>query len=41
MNIDKVCELAGLLREDVLKGLQYASIFITWFQERNGNKLLT
>jgi hypothetical protein len=30
-----------LLREDALKGLQYASIFITWFQERSRNKALT
>jgi len=36
-----VCELLELLREDVLKGLQYASIFITWFQERSGNKAMT
>jgi hypothetical protein len=41
MNIDKLCELVGLFREDVLKGLQYASIFITWFQERNHNVRLT
>jgi hypothetical protein len=41
MSLDRVCELVELLREDVLKGLQYASIFITWFQERSKNKVLT
>ena len=41
MDVERVCELLDLLREDVLKGLQYASIFITWFQERSKNRALT
>jgi hypothetical protein len=32
MKLEKICALVELMREDVLKGAQYACIFITWFQ---------
>jgi hypothetical protein len=31
--------LFELIREDILKGCQYGSIFITWLHERNRNEL--
>ncbi len=35
---DKIEMLIELIREDILKGCQYASIFLTWLYERNQNE---
>ena len=37
-SIEKLDLMIELIREDLLKGCQYASIFITWCYERNKNE---
>lgn len=34
-SLDKVDSIVSLVREDILKGCQYVSIFLTWLHERN------
>ena len=36
-SLDRMASVVSLVREDILKGCQYAAIFITWLHERNQN----
>ena len=39
-NLEQIATMMELVREDVLKGCQYGSIFITWLHERNHNEVM-
>ncbi len=41
ITIERVSAIVSLIREDILKGGQYAFIFLTWLYERSKNEKLT
>lgn len=40
ITIERVSAIVSLIREDILKGGQYAFIFLTWLYERSKNEKL-